>query len=215
MIREWGLLRHWLAEDHDFLTWCGDIEVDYQQWKSSGGRTPHDTELLLRGSALDQALHRLQSHPGELNDEVTSFIQLSNRAERERLTRDRRRVHLLATVLAVAVGLGLYSGFETMQVADQRDLALSRQLAVSATNQLVIDPELSLLLAQEAYKVSPTPEAEAALRQATLDSQVRAMSIPSNCGDLGCGDGERVADLVEPACGVGAAAGDSTGAGSG
>ncbi|MEO7194031.1 MAG: trypsin-like peptidase domain-containing protein, partial [Pseudonocardiaceae bacterium] len=174
LIREWGLLREWLAEDHNFLAWRADVENDRTQWKdSTGERTPHDTELLLRGSALDQALYWLQLRRDELSNEVTEFIQLSDGAQRQRLTRDRRLIRLLASLLVLAVGLGLFSGIQTVQVTDQRDLVLSRQLAVNATNQLVIDPERSLLLAREAYKVSPTPEAEAALRQATLDSQVR------------------------------------------
>ncbi|MGH3829079.1 MAG: trypsin-like peptidase domain-containing protein, partial [Pseudonocardiaceae bacterium] len=174
LIREWGLLREWLAEDHDFLAWRADVENNRTQWKeSTGGRTSHDTERLLRGSALEQALYWLRLRPDELSNDVTEFLRLSDDAQRRRLTRDRRRIRLLWIILILVVGLGLFSVFQTRQVTDERDLALSRQLAVNATNQLVIDPELSLLLAQEAYKVSPTPEAEAALRQATLDSQVR------------------------------------------
>ncbi len=174
VIHRWGLLRHWLAEDHDFLTWRGYLEADYKKWKNSTGRRfLHDPELLLRGSDLAPALKWLRLRRDELSEELTEFIELSDRTQRQRLTRDRRRVRRLRVLLVLALGAIAVSVFQTIQVADERDLARSRRLAASATSQLAIDPERSLLLAQEAQKVRPTPEAEAALRQATLDSRIR------------------------------------------
>jgi WD40 repeat protein len=56
--------------------------------------------------------------------------------------------------------------------------ATSRELASSALSQLNVDPELSLLLAQQAMGVAPTAEAESALRQSLLASRVRATIRP-------------------------------------
>jgi len=56
----------------------------------------------------------------------------------------------------------------------QRNAARSRQLAASASGQLALDPERSLLLAIRAFKTKRTEDAEVALRQALLDSSVRA-----------------------------------------
>ncbi|MDQ3761618.1 MAG: hypothetical protein M3460_07935 [Actinomycetota bacterium] len=195
LIREWGLLRQWLAEDHDFLTWCHDLEADYEQWKA---QTPPDPERLLRGSALKHALHWRQLRGPVLSDKFMEFIQRSDDAERQRRTR--RRVHLLVVLLVLAVVVGSFAGVMAIQLADQRNLALSRQFAANAQEQLAIDPERSLLLAREAHKVRPTPEAEAALRQAVLDSQVRA-TFPGHQGTVfGVAfslDGQQVASAGE------------------
>jgi hypothetical protein len=58
LLQEWGLLRQWLAEDHEFLVWRDGLEASYAQWTaSSGGQADHDPDLLLRGSAFEQARH--------------------------------------------------------------------------------------------------------------------------------------------------------------
>jgi WD40 repeat protein len=54
------------------------------------------------------------------------------------------------------------------EVSVMLNQSLSRELAVSALSQLTKDPELSTLLAVEAYKTAPTEESEDALRQAVL-----------------------------------------------
>ncbi|MGH3838676.1 MAG: trypsin-like peptidase domain-containing protein, partial [Pseudonocardiaceae bacterium] len=95
LIREWGLLGQWLADDHEFLVWRADLEADYTQWTTStSGQDGHDPELLLRGSALEQARPWLDTRPGELPTELTEFIKLSDHTQHQRLTRDRNRVRL-------------------------------------------------------------------------------------------------------------------------
>ena len=69
--------------------------------------------------------------------------------------------------------LGILALISRQDATDQRDLAQSRQLATESQTQLATDPELATLLAAEAYDAAPTPEAEAALRQAVHDSKVR------------------------------------------
>jgi hypothetical protein len=56
----------------------------------------------------------------------------------------------------------------------QSQIAFSRELAASATSQLSVDPERSVLLAIEAAKASPTVQAERVLRHSLLASNVRA-----------------------------------------
>jgi len=62
----------------------------------------------------------------------------------------------------------------TAEATRQRNLAFSRELAVTSNSQLQVDPELSVLLAVEGIKASPTPQAQDALRRALLESHVRA-----------------------------------------
>ncbi|MGH8906019.1 MAG: hypothetical protein ACRD0K_05805 [Egibacteraceae bacterium] len=80
----------------------------------------------------------------------------------------------VSAALAVTSALALFMLVQVNRMADEGDAAFSRELAASAVAQLPIDPELSLLLAREAFVVRPTDEAEAALRRAVLESRVRA-----------------------------------------
>lgn len=67
---------------------------------------------------------------------------------------------------------------QQQRLAEERGkIAGSRELAANAVAQLNVDPELSILLAREAARISlpPTAEAEQALRQALLESHLRAV----------------------------------------
>src|SRR5215510_1559234 len=59
------------------------------------------------------------------------------------------------------------------QAERENQIARSRELSVSALGQLNNDPELAMLLAVEAGKVTQTPEAEEALRQSLLEAHLR------------------------------------------
>jgi hypothetical protein len=163
LIREGGLLRQWLSEDHEFLLWREDLEADYTQWTTSS----RDPELLLRGSALEQARTWLDARPGELPGELAEFIRLSDRSQHQRLTRDRRRVRLLAVLLAIAIGLGLFSGFQTNRARQQARLATSRSLAARAERLAGSQPDLAQLLSLASLHTAAIPEAWASV-QTTL-----------------------------------------------
>ena len=168
LLREWGLLGQWLAEDHEFLVWRGNLEADYAQWAAtSGGQAERDPELLLRGSALEQARHWCATRPGELRGELVAFIGLSDRVQQQRLTRDRRRVRLLAALLALAVGLGSYSAFQTDRAQQQARLATSLRLAAQAVALAPRQSDLAQLLGLESLRTAPTREAWASI-QTTL-----------------------------------------------
>ncbi len=164
LIREWGLLRQWLAEDHEFLAWRADLEADYTQWTAStAGQAGHDPELLLRGSSLEQARTWLGMRPGELNTTLAEFIKLSDRTQHQRLTRDRNRVRLLAVLLVIAVGLGVYSVFQTNRAQQQAQLATSRSLAAQAERLADSQSDLAQLLSLASLHTAPLPEAWASI----------------------------------------------------
>ncbi|MCP4361295.1 MAG: hypothetical protein GY796_25075, partial [Chloroflexi bacterium] len=75
-----------------------------------------------------------------------------------------------ATAEAVAVA-------EREAAVTQAQLAQSRELAAAATNNLDVDPELSLLLARQALSTAQTTEAANAVHTAILASRVR-MTLP-------------------------------------
>ena len=167
LIREWGLLGQWLSEDHEFLVWREDLEADYTHWAASiAEHAGHDPELLLRGSALEQARTWLDTRLGELRNELAEFIKLSDRTQHQRLTRDRRRVRLLAILLAIAVALGatagvlgVYSASQTNRAQQQAQLATSRSLAAQAERLADRQADLAHLLSLASLHTAAIPEA--------------------------------------------------------
>ena len=108
-----------------------------------------------------------------------------HRTEREvdrELEEARRRRSRLNRILALgalaAVGLAVVVGFAVVQRSNanerERD-AQARELDAAAIALLPEDPELSLLLAAESARMSPSPTAEDALLQALLTSRVRSV----------------------------------------
>ena len=172
LLHEWGLLRQWLSEDHEFLVWREDLEAGCTQWTASASeQAGHDPELLLRGSALEHSYTWLDRRPGELRTELTEFIKLSDRTQHQRLTRDRRRVRLLAILLAIAVtlgmiavGLGVYSAGQTNHAQQQAQLATSQSLAAQAEQFAASQSDLAQLLSLASLHTAPTSEAWASIQ---------------------------------------------------
>ncbi|MGH3873042.1 MAG: trypsin-like peptidase domain-containing protein [Pseudonocardiaceae bacterium] len=172
LIREWGLLGQWLSEDHEFLVWRKDVEADYTQWTASTRvQTGHDPELLLRGSALEQARTWLDTRASELPTKLAEFIWLSDRTQHQRLTRDRRRVRLLAVLLVIAVAfgaiagvLGVYSASQTNRAQQQAQLATSRSLIAQSEQLASTQSDLAQLLSLASLHTAAIPEAWASIQ---------------------------------------------------
>ena len=170
LIRGWPELRSWINERRDALRAERRLGEAAREWET-GGR---EDALLYRGARLVAWEER---GTAGLNDTERVFLAASGEArQRERAAR-RRRVRLGVGGLASAVILlGALAGFALIQrdrAAHERDVAQSRQVAESARFSLGRDPELALLLAQRAYAISPTAQAEQSLRQATFDDRLR------------------------------------------
>ncbi len=176
LIRGWPRLRAWIDEERDLLRAHRRLTDATREWQAADG----DEALLYRGGRLALWDERDQ---GALNEAERAFLAASRaRAQRERSAR-RRRVRLAIAGLASGlVVVGAVAGIALWQrhvATDQRDAAASRRIAATASVQLATDPELALQLARVAYLRSSTPEAEQALRQATHDTNLRAI-IPVN-----------------------------------
>ncbi|MBP2328813.1 WD40 repeat protein [Kibdelosporangium banguiense] len=171
LIRSWPRLRAWLAEDREALSAHRRLTETVADWE----RHDRDDGLLYRGARLtawqDDSLERF-------NDAEREFLSLSfSAADRERRGRRRRtRVAFGFSVTATAVVtvLAVLAMMLAGRNAEERELAYSRQLIADARAQGQRDPELGLLLTREAYRIRPGAETEAALRQAAVDSRVRA-----------------------------------------
>ena len=78
LLREWNLLLSWIAEDRNFLAWYQEFEKHVQLWIETGlSPSKRDTDKLLRGSDLKQALDYLHARSGELNQTERDFITAS------------------------------------------------------------------------------------------------------------------------------------------
>jgi WD40 repeat protein len=114
----------------------------------------------------------------QLDDELKK--QEAERQSADAAQRARRRMQIVAALaggavlVAVAVAaLAVYAvrqahlaTAESERASAQARVAQSRELASAATTRLDLDAELAVRLALEAAKVSPTVQAESALRQA-------------------------------------------------
>jgi WD40 repeat protein len=133
-----------------------------EEWR----RSDRDRSFLLRGTELAAAERWIAGQEGK-DPPPTRLHSEYVLASRRAATR-RQRVTLAATgaALVVAVGLAVVALVQRNEAISQRDQALSRALAASASENLTVDPELGVLLALEAVDARVTPEAEASLRHA-------------------------------------------------
>ena len=133
-----------------------------------------DRSLLLRGSDLKQAEGWLSEQSAHKEPQPTPLQTEYILASRTAATR-RQRLTIAAVLgaLAVAIALAVVALVQRNEAVAQRDQALSRALAASASDNLSVDPELGMLLAVEAVRSRATPEAEASLRRAVDASRVR------------------------------------------
>ncbi|MGH8905834.1 MAG: trypsin-like peptidase domain-containing protein [Egibacteraceae bacterium] len=172
LLREWGLLRQWLAEDRDMLAWRQRTERPAAAWNasSSGGDGSGDPGLLLRGRQLAEAEQRLEQRRAELPADLVAFIQASRDLQRREHDRDRRRIRTLTSLTAglvvlclIAITAGVFVKVLGDRAHDDALIAKSRELAAVALARVDEQPDLSLLLSLEALRTAPTDEARASL----------------------------------------------------
>ncbi len=133
-------------------------------------------------------------------------------AERAVAARRHRRLAALAAgalaAAVVAIGLTVWALVERGNAADQATRAQARELDAVAVSLLPTDPQLGVLLAAEAARLSPTDTAEDVLRKALQSDEllgtVRAGSPVTDVASSGRAviagtvDGRTIALSVEP-----------------
>ena len=88
--------------------------------------------------------------------------------------RQHRKTRRVAWAAAASLVLLTVAALAASAVALlQRDVARSRELAAGARTEIAVDPEFGLILAKAAVEKKPTAQAEDALREALLKSNVR------------------------------------------
>jgi len=168
LLREWPRLREWIDADRDTLRLEQNLRSAAEEWR----RLDRDDGALLRGARLMQARQATERGELTLPRQDQEFVA----ASLERFRRDRagRRQRITVAFAALAVGLvaiAVVAGVAIHQgrnAREERDVAVSRELALQSQNEVANDPELAMSLALSALDSAQTHQADAALRQATL-----------------------------------------------
>ena len=170
LIRGWPELRAWVNEDREALRTQRRLTEAAGEWDRSG---QHDDGLLYRGARLAGWQERSLDDVAEVE---RRFLQASRDRQAREQAASRRRVRgAVGAVLIAVTTVAVVALVLLRQVSDQKDVALSRQLAAQATAQLQVNDSEALDLAIRAVQQRPTNEAQLALRQAVESSPLRAM----------------------------------------
>jgi WD40 repeat protein len=159
LVQQWRTLHDFLERQRDFRAWQEQLRSSLAQWETAN-REPGG---LLRGTAMAVAAKWAAERPGDLAPVEKTYVQSS-------LARDRRRVRVLRTVVAVISALALAAATLAAIAVNQAGVAqarlrtaASRALADDSNRFRSIDPATSLQLAQAAWHEDHTPEAYGAL----------------------------------------------------
>jgi WD40 repeat protein len=139
-------------------------------------------ERILRTASANGGAPRYEIYHDVLGEAVLAW-RAGHETERElageRRAAARRHRRLLAALgaggllIAVMAGVTGYALTQRSEAQSQARKAQARQLDSAAVSHLSIDPELSLVLAERAARLAPSPQAEEILRTAFVFSRAR------------------------------------------
>jgi WD40 repeat protein len=184
LLTAWPRLRGWIDTDRAGLHTHRQLTEAAQTWAS----TQHDPLALYRGSRLHAARDWAAepTHAEDLNTFERAFLDRSTEQElaETRATRRRtRRLQQLAaalTALILIVGaLSAYAFRERTTATEQRNLAISRQVAIEANQLRTTDIALAMQLSLAAYRIAPTPEARSSVLDAFATPAVTRINGPA------------------------------------
>jgi WD40 repeat protein/transcriptional regulator with XRE-family HTH domain len=171
LLSAWPRLREWIENDRAGLRLHRQLTEAARTWESNH----RDPLALYRGNRLYAAREWADdpAHTQDLNALEREFLDRSTGQEladtRATRRRTRRLQQLVGALTVLFVVSGLLSGFafhERAAATGQRNLAISRQVAIEADQLRSTDASLAMQLSLAAYRISPTPEA----RSSVLDS---------------------------------------------
>jgi WD40 repeat protein len=164
----WPRLRQWIDADREGLRIQRQLTFAAEAWRDTG----HDLGTLYRGGPLVTAGEWAAdpSHSGDLNDLEREFLDASLELRQAEERTARRQTLRLKRLVAALSGLVLITGFLTVfafrqqaAATRQRNLAISRQVAIDANQLRATDVALATQLSLAAYQIAPTPEARSSL----------------------------------------------------
>jgi len=184
LLRAWPRLVGSIDADRAGLRIHRQLTEAATAWQDSD----RDDAALYRGTRLalardwaadpDRAA-RLNALEREFLDASIAHEAARQAAERRRTRRLGQLVAALGVLLLVAAGLGTVAVVESAARTRERDLAVSRQIAVTADKLRATDVALAAQLSLAAYRVAPTPEARASLLEAYAQPTVTRLTSAS------------------------------------
>ena len=183
LLHGWPRLASWVEASREELATRSRLAVATEEWI----QYERDPEYLITGQRLLQLNAWVEKTALPLTKEEGAFLQESSAVAMEgaRKARTRRRtlIGILLGSTMVAVGLAAVAFYQRAESEKQSRFSSARELASAAVANLTVDPELSVLLAVEAVRVTQEidglvlPEAEHALHLAVQESRV-ILTIP-------------------------------------
>jgi WD40 repeat protein/transcriptional regulator with XRE-family HTH domain len=184
LLAAWPRLRAWLDADRVGLRTHRRLSFAAEVWRDSG----RDPSTLLRTVRLAEAAEWAEDtrHAADLNALEREFLAagLDHEWSEQRAARgrSRRRQELLAVLLAlslVASVLAVIAFRQRIQADEERDVAISRRVAVEADKLRAKDVDLAGQLSLAAYRVAPTREARSSLLESSSGPAVtRVLGSP-------------------------------------
>ena len=154
------------------------------EWDAEG----RDRSFLLRGSELKAAEAWLAASPEDAEPAPTPLQREYLLASREAAARRQRMlVGASGAIALISLGLLVFALISRSQAVSARTVATSRALAAESEAQANVDPQLAVLLGEQAVSTSHTPQALFALRGA-LDGSPLRMTLSTarlQCGFFG------------------------------
>ncbi|MFJ9150808.1 helix-turn-helix domain-containing protein [Streptomyces sp. NPDC102270] len=177
LLHAWPRLRDWIHADRAGLLLHQQLAHAAAEWE----REHHDPSALYRGTRLDTVRSWADELDGRsrLGPREEAFLRASQVEEDSRRLLARRQAWfrqalfvVVAVLLVLAVTAGGLAYQQRSAALAQERVARSQALAVQSTSLAGGQPEASMLLAEEAYRADPTPQARGAL----LSTQAQAFS---------------------------------------
>lgn len=172
LLQRWERLAGWIDERREDLLIHRRLQLTAADWEAND----RDPSYLLRGGRLDQAVAWLERTDLLVADGERQLLDQSETAAAEETAaavsaerRRRRAAGVLVALLLAAGGIGLYALGQRGQARTSATDSASRELALASVIIAEDDPELGVLLAAEALRITeaaglrPLPEALGAI----------------------------------------------------
>jgi len=168
LLSAWPRLRGWIDADRGGVRIQRQLSSAAAIWRDSD----RDPNVLYRGVRLATASDWAAdpAHHAGLNLLEREFLEASlkyqiaeERAVRRRTRRLQRLVAALAALSLVVGFLAVFAFRQKVAANYQRNLAISRQVAIDANQLRSTDIALAMQLSLVAYRIAPTPEAGSSL----------------------------------------------------